>query len=53
VRITNSAIEYQKQVASGQPPAPLVLDRIDVTLTQGALGEPLKVTGSAQGPGGI
>jgi hypothetical protein len=53
VRITNSAVEYQKQVASGPAPAPLVLDRIDVTLTQGALGEPLKVTGSAQAPGGI
>ncbi len=53
VRITNSAVEYQKLTASGQPPPPLVLDRIDVSLTQGALGEPMKVTGSALAPGGI
>ena len=53
VRITNSAVEYQKLAATGAPPAPMTLDRIDVTLTQGAIGEPLKVSGSAQAPGGI
>jgi AsmA protein len=53
VRITNSAVEYQKLVASGTTPAPLTLDRIDVTLAQGTVGEPLKIAGSAQAPGGI
>jgi AsmA protein len=53
VRITGSAVEYQKLVTTGPAPAPLTLDAIDLTITQGAIGEPLKVTGSAQGPGGI
>lgn len=53
VRITDSAVEYQKLVARGPAPPPLTLDRIDVTVTQGAVGEPLRLSGSAQAPGGI
>lgn len=53
VRITNGTVEYEKVGGEGKPAAPLTLEAINVTLTQGALGEPLRVTGEAKGPGGV
>jgi AsmA protein len=53
VRITNGTVAYEKVEGSGKKAAALSLDGINVTVTQGALGEPLRVTGEAKGPGGL
>jgi hypothetical protein len=53
VRITNGTVEYEKIEGAGKKAAPLAIEGIDVTLTQRALGEPLRVTGEAKGPGGL
>src|SRR5216683_373045 len=51
VRIVNGAIDYQK---AGAKSAEFTLDAIDVTVTQAAAGEALRVSGSAQGqPGNV
>ncbi|HSE05724.1 MAG TPA: AsmA-like C-terminal region-containing protein [Methylomirabilota bacterium] len=51
VRVVNGAVDYQK---TGAPRAALTLDDIDVTVTQAAASEPLRVRGSAQGqPGNV
>jgi len=53
VRISNGAVEYEKVEGPGKRTAALALDRINVTVTQGAMGEPLRVTGDAHGPGDL
>ncbi len=53
VRITNGAVEYEKIEGPGKKTGALALDRINVTVTQGAVGEPLRVTGNARGPGDV
>jgi AsmA protein len=53
VRITNGAVEYEKIEGPGKKTGALALDRINVTVTQGAVGEPLRVTGDARGPGDV
>jgi hypothetical protein len=53
VRITNGTVEYEKVETVGKKAAPLTLDAINVTVTQRALGEPLRMTGEAKGPGGL
>lgn len=51
VRIVRGAIDYQKVGAKG---AQFTLDAIDVTVTQAAAGEALRVSGSAQAqPGNV
>jgi AsmA protein len=51
VHIVNGAIDYQKV---GAKSAAFTLDAIDVTVTQAAAGEALRVSGSAQGqPGNV
>jgi len=51
VRIVDGAIDYQK---AGAKSTAFTLDDIDVTVTQAAAGEPLHVSGSAQGqPGSV
>ncbi|HSR22800.1 MAG TPA: AsmA family protein, partial [Candidatus Eisenbacteria bacterium] len=52
VRVTNGTVEYEKAEGGGKKAAPLTLEGINVTLTQAGLGEPLRVTGEAKGPGG-
>ena len=53
VRITNGAVEYEKIEGPGKKTGALALDRINVTVTQGAVGEPLRLTGDARGPGDV
>ena len=53
MRITNGAVEYEKIEGPGKKSGALALDRINVTVTQGAVGEPLRVTGDARGPGDV
>jgi AsmA protein len=56
VRIVDGAVDYLKagSPATGQKPAQFTLDKIDVTVTQAAAGEALKIIGKAQGqPGSV
>ena len=53
VRITHGTVEYERIEGAGRKAAPLAIEGIDVTVTQGALGEPLRVKGEAKGPGGL
>jgi len=56
VRIVDGVVDYLKAggPAAGPRPAQFTLDRIDVTVTQAAAGEALRVTGEAQGqPGNV
>src|SRR5216683_2048119 len=53
VRIANGAVEYEKIEGPGKKTTSLALDRINVTVTQGAVGEPLRVSGDARGPGDL
>ncbi|HET9925033.1 MAG TPA: AsmA family protein [Methylomirabilota bacterium] len=56
VRIVDGAVDYLKGggPATGQKPAQFTLDKIDVTVSQAAAGEALRITGEAQGqPGGV
>lgn len=53
VRITNGSVEYAKLEGAGKKADAFILDRINVTVTQGGMGEPLRLTGDAQGPGGL
>ena len=55
VRIVDGAVDYLKTgPVAGPRPAQFSLDKIDVTVTQAAVGEALRVTGLAQGqPGGV
>lgn len=51
VRVVRGAVDYQKP---GTKAAAFTLDGIDVTVTQNAAGEALRITGSAQGqPGNV
>ena len=47
VRVVNGAVDYEKAGSR------LTLDKINITVTQGGIGEALRATGSAQGPGGL
>jgi len=54
VHIRNGAVDYER--ASGGPggrPAALTLDHINLTVTQAGAGEALRMTGDAEGPGGL
>lgn len=54
VRIRNGAVDYER--ASGGPggkPATLTLDRINLTVSQGTAAEALRISGDAEGPGGL
>jgi AsmA protein len=56
VRIVDGAVDYLKGggPATGQKPAQFTLEKIDVTVSQAAAGEALRITGEAQGqPGGV
>ena len=47
VRIVNGAVDYEKAGSH------LMLDRINVTVTQAVAGDALRASGDAQGPGGL
>jgi AsmA protein len=55
VRIANGAVDYEKAGGPGakKATATLTLDKINVTVTQASLGEALRVSGDALGPGGL
>jgi AsmA protein len=55
VRVVDGTVDYQKAGVpkAGEPPAVLALQKINVTVTQTAVGEALRITGEAQGPGGL